>query len=139
MAKIELTEQQIEELENAEKQISKPQLLKRLQAIKLRNKGMTNIDVGEFLLLSDQTISNWCHLYLKDGLEALLKWDYKGKVSILTLSHQEQLRERNKEKQFDTAAEARAYIEENFGIHFHLHLVQKIIKKNFSLHSKKQS
>jgi transposase len=139
MAKITLTKEQREELENAEKQIKKPQLLKRVQAIKLRDKGMANLEVADFLLLSDQTISNWCQLYLEKGLKELLQWEYKGKISILTLEHQKQLRERNKEKPFDTAAEAKTYIEENFGIKFHLHWVQKIMKKNFSLHSRKQS
>lgn len=139
MAKIQLTKHQRAELENAEKQISKPQLLKRIQAIKLRGKGMNNLEVADFLLLSDQTISNWCQMYLKHGLEALLKWEYKGKISILTLEHQEQLRKRNKEQPFETAAEAKAFIEQNFGISFHLHWVQKIMKKNFSLHSRKQN
>jgi transposase len=139
MAKIKLTKEQKAELENAENKIKKPQLLKRIQAIKLRDKGMNNLEVADFLILSDQTVSNWCQLYLKKGLKELLQWEYKGKISILTLDHQKQLQERNKEKPFDTASEARAYIKENFGINFHLHWVQKIMKKNFSLHSRKQS
>ena len=139
MTKIRLTQAQRDELENTEKQIDKPQLLKRIQSIKLRDKGLNNLEIANFLLMSDQTISNWCQLYINKGLEALLKWDYKGKVSILTIEHQNLLRQRNKEQSFETAAETKAYIKENFGIVFHLHWVQKIMKKNFSLHTKRQS
>ena len=138
MAKIQLSKTQKAEIENAEKQINKPQLLKRLQAIKLRDKGLTNIEIAEFLLLDDQTISNWCQVYLKKGLEDLLRWNYNGKVSVLSLEYLEKLKERNKEKPFETASEAKAYIEKEFGVSFHLHWVQKILKKNFNLHSKKQ-
>ncbi len=139
MAKITLSKDQLLELDNAEKQLKQPQLIKRIQSIKLRNKGMTNIEIGKFLMLSDQTISNWAQVYLTKGLPALLQWNYEGKTSILTVKHQEELRIRNSEKPFEKAAEAQDYIKMNFGIDFHLHWVQKLMKKNFSLHTRKHA
>jgi len=137
MAKINLTEEQKIELENAEKQIKQPQLLKRIQSIKLRNKGLSNDEIGDFLLMSDQTISNWVQLYLKKGLQALLQWDYKGKISILTIDQQHELQKRNIEQPFEKAAEAKAFIKDHFGHEFHLHWVQKLMKKNFTLHTRR--
>lgn len=137
MAKIKLSKEQLLELDNAEKQLKQPQLIKRLQSIKLRNKGMTNIEIGKFLLLSDQTISNWVQVYLTKGIQALLQWNYEGKTSILTVKQQEELKNRNSEKPFEKASEAQDYIKQHFGINFHLHWVQKLMKKNFSLHSRK--
>ena len=137
MAKIKLSKGQLLELDNAEKQLKQPQLIKRLQSIKLRNKGMTNIEIGKFLLLSDQTISNWAQVYLTKGIESLLQWNYEGKTSILTVKQQEELKNRNSEKPFEKASEAQDYIKQHFGIDFHLHWVQKLMKKNFSLHSRK--
>jgi transposase len=139
MAKIILSNEQLLELDNAEKQLKQPQLIKRLQSIKLRAKGMTNIEIGKFLLLSDQTISNWAQVYLTKGLHALLQWDYEGRVSILTVGQQEELKKRNSEKPFEKASEAQDYIRQNFGIDFHLHWVQKLMKKNFNLHSRKHA
>jgi transposase len=137
MANIELSSKEKLELENAEKQIKQPQLLKRIQSIKLRDKGMSNIEISDFLMVSDQTISNWAQIYLKEGLNALLQWNYKGKISILSLEHQQVLQKRNKEKPFEKASEAKEFLKEKFGIEFHLHWVQKILKKNFNLHTKK--
>ena len=139
MAKIKLSNEQLLELDNAEKQLKQPQLIKRLQSIKLRNKGMTNIEIGKFLLLSDQTISNWVQVYLTKGIQPLLQWNYEGKTSILTVKQQEELKNRNSEKPFEKASEAQDYIKQHFGIDFHLHWVQKLMKKNFSLHSRKHA
>jgi transposase len=138
MSKIKLTSEQLNELEIAEKQIKQPQLLKRIQCIKLRNKGMNNLEIGEFLIISDQTVSNWSQLYLKKGLQELLQWNYKGKVSILTIAQIQELKEKNKLHPFEKAAEAKKYIKDNYGYNFHLHWVQKLLKKNFNLHIKKQ-
>jgi len=138
MAKINLSPKQLADLVNAEKQIKQIQLLKRIQCIKLRNEGMNNIDIGNFLLISDQTVSNWSQLYIKSGLQALLEWEYKGKVSFLTTEQIDELKKRNQRQPFAKAAEAKEYIKENFGKDFHLHWVQKLLKKNFNLRSKKQ-
>ena len=139
MAKIKLSKEQLLELDNAEKQLKQPQLIKRLQSIKLRDKGMTNIEIGKFLLLSDQTISNWAQVYLTQGIQPLLQWNYEGKTSILTIAQQQELKKRNSEKPFEKASEAQDYIKQHFGIDFHLHWVQKLMKKNFSLHSRKHA
>lgn len=139
MARITLSIEQLSELDNAEKQLKQPQLIKRVQSIKLRNKGMTNIEIGKFLLHSDQTISNWAQVYITKGLQALLQWNYEGKTSILTVKQQEELKKRNSKQPFGKAAEAQDYIKQHFGIDFHLHWVQKLMKKNFSLHSRKHA
>jgi transposase len=138
MAKIKLTPKQLAELINAEKQIKQPHLLKRIQCIKLRNVGMNNLEIANFLLINDQTVSNWSQVYLKDGLQKLLEWNYKGRVSIITLEQQQELIERNKKQPFQKASEAKEYIKNHFGHNFHLHSIQKLLKKNFSFHSKKQ-
>ena len=139
MAKIKLTSEQKLELNNAEMQLDKAQLIKRITAIKLRSKGLSNIEIGEILMKSDQTISNWVQIYLKKGLNSLLQWNYEGRPSILSIEMQQKLKDRNAVKPFDKASEAQLYIKEEFDIEYHLHWVQKLLKKNFNLHIKKRS
>lgn len=139
MAKIELTSEQKLELNNAEMQLDKAQLIKRITAIKLRSKGLSNIEIGEILMKSDQTISNWVQIYLKKGINSLLQWNYEGRPSILSIEMQQKLKDRNAVKPFDKASEAQLYIKEEFDIEYHLHWVQKLLKKNFNLHIKKRS
>jgi transposase len=138
MAKFELTDKQRNELEIAEQTVKQIQLLKRIQSVKMRDKGLKNTVIADILLKSDQTISDWIQLYKRKGLEGLLQWNYSGKISVLTVSDLDQLAKRNEEQPFEKASEAKAYIKSEFGVDFHLHWVQKILKKNFNLHTKKQ-
>ncbi len=68
----------------------------------------------------------------------MIEWEYKGKQSKLTEKHIEQLKKRHEEKPFDTAKEAKDFMKKELGIDFHLHWVQKLLKKNFNCHTKKQ-
>ena len=138
MAKFPLSEGQKQELEVAEQTTKQIQLLKRIQCLKMRDKGLNNLIISDILGKSDQTISDWVQLYIKEGLKKLLEWKYKGKVSVLSEDNLKQLAQRNEAQAFGKASEAKAYIKEEFGIDFHLHWVQKIMKKNFILHIKKQ-
>jgi len=135
--KICLSDKEIREIENAEKQIQKPQLLKRLQCIKLKNKGWKHKEISKFLGVCIDTITNWLKVFSQKGIQGLLQWDYKGKTSILTLEQQIKIIQRNKEKSFKTAKEVKDYIEKEFGIVWHLHWIQKLLKKNFACHIKK--
>jgi transposase len=130
--KIKLTQGELEKIHNAEMQVDKPQLLKRLQCIKLKNRGWKHREVAEFLGINPATVSVWIKLYKGEGIEKLLQWGYQGRVSILSPEQQEQLKQRNKEQPFSAAKEAMGYIEEKFDMSFHLHYVQKLLKKNFS-------
>ena len=137
MSKFTLTLAQKRELELAEQTVSQVQLLKRIQCIKMRNKGMKNIIIADLLSKSDQTSSNWFQLYKEGGIERLLQWNYQGKISILTQDNLKRLEERNQEAPFERASEAKAFIKEEFGIDFHLHWVQKILKKKLQFTFKK--
>lgn len=134
--KINLTESELAEIRNTEQQVRKTQLLKRLQCLKLKNEGWKHDKLSEFFGVTQNTISNWLKAYKTGGVKALLKWDYKGKVSILTTADQERIKARHKEKPFNTAKEVKDFIEREFGIEWHLHWVQKLLKKNFDFHSK---
>jgi transposase len=103
----------------------------------LKDKGWKHEEVADFLDVSIASITNWLKAYRGGGVSALLQWGYKGKVSVLSLKEVEELQKRNKEKPFMTAKEAKKFIEERFGIQWHLHWVQKLLKKNFTVHSKR--
>jgi transposase len=137
--KISLTKNQLQELNKAEKQIQNSILLKRIQCIKLKHEDWKNNDLAKLFNVTHETISHWIAAYSKGGINELLKWNYKGKISTLSLKQQEILKKQNKKKPFDTAKEAKAFIEKKFGLNFHLHHVQKLLKKNFVYHTKKQN
>lgn len=135
--KISLSEADLKEINNAEEQVKKLQLLKRLQCIKLKNEGWKHKKLAQFFSVTVETISHWLRAYKKGGVPALLQWNYEGKVSVLTAEQQEGLKQRNRTKPFDTAKEVKSFLKKEFNIDFHLHWVQKLLKKNFDFHSRK--
>ncbi len=128
--RIDLSEEEVKELEKIENTVTDVRLLKRIQCIKLKNEGKKHKEIGKFLKRSIHTITHWIKQYKEGGIHSLLTWNCKGRQSKLSKKALEKLKKRDKEKPFDTAKEAKKFIEEEFGIEFHLHWVQKILKKN---------
>ena len=130
--KIKLSDKELSDLKSREKQETKVQLLKRLQCIKLKNNNWKNKDLSNFFWVCIDTITNRIKLYKENGIEWLLSWECKGKISQLTEKQKEQLKTRNDEVPFKTAKEAMNYIENQFWFKYHLHSVQKMLKKTLT-------
>jgi transposase len=136
--KIQLNKKQKKELKQIENEVKNPQFLKRIQCIRLKNKGWKHEEISDFLQVTKQTVTKWIKMFFEKGANGLLEWGCKGKQSVLTDEHKQILKKRHKEKPFDTAKEAKEFIEKEFNIDFHLHWVQKLLKKNFDFRTKKQ-
>jgi transposase len=136
--KIKLTDEQKKELKNIEKEVSNPQLLKRIQCVKLKDMGWTNLKIAEFLNVCNDTITDWLKAYVKNGVDGILTWEYGGRPPLLTETQLETIRQRNHARPFDHAAEAVQFIETRFGVTYHVSWVQKLLKKNWGCHTKKQ-
>lgn len=137
--KFVLTKTQKKELTDIEKQVENKKLVRKLQCINMKDKGLTHKVVWEILWVTPKTISGWIKIYREWWVLALLERNYEWKVSLLTHKQLEEIRKYNKENPFDTAKEAKHYIEQNFKIKYHLHWVQKMLKKNFFCHTKNKS
>ena len=134
--KFHLTERQFNELENVEQQVKNAKLLKKILCIKLKNLWWKHEKVADFLKVRTTTITARTKLYFKKWIDSLLARNYKWKIAILSLEQLEELAQRNKKKSFESAKEAKDFIEKKYHITFHLHWVQKLLKKNFACHSK---
>lgn len=137
--KIELTKEQKKQLNKAEKKVSNTQLLKRIQCVKFKDMGWTNLKIAEFLNVCNDTITDWLKAYSENGVDGILTWGYNGRQSLLTDAQLETIRQRNNEKPFSNASEAVDFIEKQFGVKYNLSWVQKLLKKNWVCHTKKQN
>ena len=62
--KINLSQEGLKELEKAEGHVKNTRLLKRIQCIKLKNKGWKHKEVQSFLNIQLETVSIWVKNYL---------------------------------------------------------------------------
>jgi len=135
--KIKLSKEDKKQLNIAEKEVSNTQLLKRIQCVKFKDMGWTNLKIAEFLNVCNDTITDWLKAYSEKGVDGILAWGYEGRPSFLTDSQLEIIKKRNIAMPFDKASEAVDFIEEQFGIRYNLSWVQKMLKKNWDCHTKK--
>lgn len=135
--KIILSVKEKKEIKKVKNAVSQVKLLQRLQCLELKDKGWKHKDLAEFFDVTMNTVTNWIKAYHNGGIEALLTWNYYGRISVLTEEQQKILKQHHKLKPFDTAKEASQYLVQEFGLQFHLHWVQKILKKNFNFRIRK--
>lgn len=126
---IKLTPEQRKELIQAEKSECKPQILKRIQGILLRDKNWTQQAIAEHLGTGRAVVGKWTEIYLDEGLEKLLFWGYSGKKRKLTEDQIKQIKERVREKPFTIAQEAVDYIKDNFQIKYNSKYMPRLLKK----------
>lgn len=135
--KIKLSKDELLEIKDKEEEITKIQLLKRLQSIKLKNKNWKNKEIASFLWVNINTITLWIKSYKINWLKWLLSWKYFWKESKLTDEQIKELKAKNNETPFETAKEAKNYIEKHFQLIYNVNWVQRMLKKNFDFHTRK--
>jgi len=127
--KIKLTEKQKKELLRAEKQVTKPQVLKKILCIQLKDKNWKHKDVAEHLNVRISTISTWIKIYAEQGIKQLISWNYQGKSPKLSTEQIEKIKARTKNEPFDIAQEAVDYIKEEFNIKYNVKYLPRLLKK----------
>lgn len=126
---IKLTKKQKTELLRAEKKITKPQVLKKIQCVQLKAKGWTHKEAAEHLNVGISTVSTWIKTYKEQGVKQLTTWNYSGKPSKLSEGHIRQLKARVKDEPFDVAQEALDYIKAEFNIKYNVRYLPRLLKK----------
>ena len=64
---------------------------RRANAILLLDDGMSCVQVGKVLYLDDDTVRSWYKEYMSGGVDGLLTFDWKGGLSRLSASQEEDL------------------------------------------------
>ncbi len=55
---------------------NKKNILKRAYCILLKNEGQKNINITQLLNIHEDTVADWTKIYLKKGIDGLLKYKY---------------------------------------------------------------
>lgn len=78
--KINLTYEEEYELKRLVKENkNKKNVLKRAYCILLKNEGQKNINITQLLGIHEDTVADWTKIYLKRGIDGLLKYKYSDR------------------------------------------------------------
>ena len=129
--RVQLSEKKYEELVIAEKTVKSVKILRRVHAFKLMHLEWKYNKIAKFLNVTNDTITDWVEIYNSGGISALLTLHYKGRQSILNKRQVGLLKKESEKGSFKTAKQAKKFIEDNFGVSYHLHHVQLLLKRGF--------
>lgn len=91
-------------------------LARRANALVLLDRGMSCEEIGQVLLLDDDTIRTWFRLFERDGVDGLAGFHYGGRACQLTAEQQDKLKSWVGATLPRTTREVGAWIERAFGI-----------------------
>ena len=104
---LKLTPQEREEIRQMHRSCRERKYADKLKALLLLDKGFSCVDVGEMLLLDDDTIRKYREQYLNLGAESLLQDNNRGRASYLNSKQLELL---NQELESNTYADSKGII-----------------------------
>ena len=115
MKNFQLNDEELEELRAAHRSSRDKRSAYRLNAVILLGCGWTSKQVSDALLIDESTLRSYVKRYRKGGLDKLVKDDYRGGLSYLTVLQKEGLEAHLCEHTYlDTKAIVR-YVDARYG------------------------
>lgn len=115
MIKITFTEQIIDQLFRERYEHPHPLVQRRMEALYLKSQGLKNVQISTMLRMSRRTLQTWIHIFEKEGIEGLKKFNYKGQRSRLH-DHTETIEEHFRRQPPKSVQEACLKIEQLTGL-----------------------
>ena len=111
-----LTTDEREQIAHRYKHDKNPRFRERLQCLLLKDRGLTNGEVAEMLLVVPETITQWLNRYEDGGVEALCRLETGGSEGFLTGEQIATLCAELDKPLFQTAKQVAAWIQEQFAV-----------------------
>jgi transposase len=131
-----LTQEERDAISRRYKQEKNPRFRERLHCLLLKDRGHTNLEVAEMLLVVPETITDWLNLYQAGGLEALCRLQTGGGESFLTPPQIGQLQVELDKHVFQTAKQVCAWVQEQFGVTYSERGMRDLLRRLDYTHQK---
>lgn len=130
MIKINLSEEQLNEIKKARLSNSAFQYIRRIEVILYRNEWKDNKYIKDKLDISDDSI--WLRIkhYIKWWIKALLDIKFSQRSKSKIANHIDKIREYVKNNKIKTLKELQKYIKDNFQIDYTIWHLSRLCKKN---------
>ena len=127
--KLKLTQEQITEIRHLHSKCPVKRFADKLKALLLLDKGLSCIEVGEILLLDDDTVRKYRNQYLAQGAESLLSDNNKGSQAYLSIGQLEQLDKHLQDSVYSDSKGIRVWIAQNFNVRYTASGILSLLKR----------
>ncbi len=124
-----LTQKEREKIKRLHRGCSERRFADKLKSLLLLDKGFSCIEVGEILLLDDDTIRKYRNQYLNRGAESMLSDNNKGTLSKLNESQINELEQHLDQNTYSSTKGIIAWIKECFGIIYTTNGINSLLKR----------
>ncbi len=124
-----LTHEERNNIKQLHRNCSKRRNADKLKALLLLDKGFSCVEVGEILLLDDDTVRNYRSMYLTQGIKSLLTDKNKGTSSRLNESQINELESHLESNTYPNTKGIIVWIKECFGIIYTTNGVNSLLKR----------
>jgi transposase len=124
-----LTQNEREKIKQLHRNCSERKFADKLKSLLLLDKGFSCVEVGEILLLDDDTIRKYRSQYLIQGAESMLADKNKGTSSRLNECQINELEEHLEENTYSSTKGIIVWIKECFGITYTTNGINSLLKR----------
>jgi transposase len=135
---INLSENQIKELKNHQKNTQKVQEYKRLQCVYLVHKKYPKGEIAEMFDVSHNTITTWVKLFLDEGFSGLLTINYNLRRKSKLLRFKDEIKEYVDKEVPSKVSQIQDWLENTHNIYVEHSWLYRFLKKNSIYLIKKQ-
>lgn len=104
-------------------------ILKRAYCILLKNEGQKNENITQLLGIHEDTIADWTKIYLKRGLDGLLKYKYADRRKSKLHPYKARIKRMAEGKRVKTVEQLQHKVKENLGIEIEYSWFYRYCKK----------
>lgn len=126
---IKLSQEEKDKIKKLHRSCKQRKHADKLKAILLLDKGHSCIEVGEILLLDDDTVRRYRNSYLNQGAESLLRDNNKGRISFLNSQQLDTLEKHITENTYMDSKGIVAWIKNEFGVIYSVSGINSLLKR----------
>ena len=114
--RVRLTKEEEAELRKLIKENqNRKNILKRAYCILLKNEGQKNINITQLLGIHEDTVADWTKIYLRKGIEGLLRFKYSERRRSKLHPHRSKIRRMAIAKNIRTVEQLQQKVKTNLG------------------------
>lgn len=131
-----LTTPELETLRQAHRKMKDKRKADRLKAVYLLGSGWSATKVAEALLVDEDTVRNWFHLYETGGQTKLLHWSVGGSAACLDAKELRELKQHLTETLYGTCQAVKTHIQQRFKVDYATRSVSALLGRLGFSHKK---
>jgi transposase len=135
---LDFDDTRLDEINKLLKKQKDAKIYKRLVALKMKHRGITNQNISIILDVHIDTITDWVKIYINMGLNGLCELHLQNRKKSKLDDHLEELKKLVEEKTISSISEFQNYISNLFGIEIEHSWLSRYCKKNSIALIKKQ-